>query len=60
MASVELPSSTQTSKKIRYNARSSTAIVTQILSDGYNSLIQRLRRNPCEKPEKNLNQDQKR
>lgn len=60
MASVGLPSSTQTSKKNRYNTRSSTAIVTQLLSDGYNSLIQRLRRNPCEKPDKNLYQDQKR
>lgn len=32
--------------------RSSTTSVTQLLSDGYNSFMQRLRRNPSEKSEK--------
>lgn len=32
--------------------RSSTTSVTQLLSDGYNSFMSRLRRNPSEKPEK--------
>lgn len=44
-------SSSQQPRRHRYT-RSSTTSVTQLLSDSYNSLMQRLRRNPSEKPEK--------
>lgn len=40
-------------RKTRYG-RSATTSVTQILSDGCNSLLQKFRRNPSEKPEKKL------
>lgn len=39
------------SRRYRYS-RSSTASVTQLLSDRCNSLLQRFRRNPSENPEK--------
>ncbi|XP_031639688.1 probable serine/threonine-protein kinase clkA isoform X3 [Contarinia nasturtii] len=42
------------SRRYRYS-RSSTASVTQLLSDGCNSLLQRFRRNPSERPEKKRN-----
>lgn len=51
------PTSTSTntpSRRYRYS-RSSTASVTQLLSDSCNSLLQRFRRNPSERPEKKAN-----
>lgn len=51
------PTSTSTAtptRRYRYS-RSSTASVTQLLSDSCNSLLQRFRRNPSEKPEKKAN-----
>lgn len=42
------------SRRYRYS-RSSTASVTQLLSDSCNSLLQRFRRNPSERPEKKSN-----
>ncbi|XP_055381315.1 serine-rich adhesin for platelets [Condylostylus longicornis] len=43
-----------TSRRNRY-IRSSTASVTQLLSDSCNNLLQRFRRNPSERPEKRSN-----
>lgn len=40
-------------RKTRYG-RSATISVTQLLSDSCNSLLQKFRRNPSEKPEKKL------
>lgn len=50
-------SGTQTSATPRRNRyiRSSTSSVTQLLSDSCNSLLQRFRRNPSEKPDKRSN-----
>ncbi|XP_055323170.1 probable serine/threonine-protein kinase dyrk2 isoform X2 [Sitodiplosis mosellana] len=42
------------SRRYRYS-RSSTASVTQLLSDSCNSLLQRFRRHPSERPEKKAN-----
>lgn len=48
------PTTSRPSRRYRYS-RSSTASVTQLLSDSCNSLLQRFRRNPSEKPEKKVN-----
>lgn len=40
----------------RRYVRSNTSSVTQILSDSCNSILQRFRRNPSEKPDKQRSQ----
>jgi CDC-like kinase len=49
-ATVTQPS--QSARRNRYTRSSTTASVTQLLSDSCNSILQRFRRVPSEKPDK--------
>lgn len=51
-AATATQSTTPSTRRHRYTRSSTTASVTQLLSDSCNSILQRFRRIPSEKPEK--------
>lgn len=50
------PASTQPRQQRRYMRSATAASVTQLLSESCNSLLQRFRRNPSERPDNKLQQ----